>query len=120
MSEYSDISLKDLTSQAIRALRSSRHDEAVEITTEIIERDDAHASAHAIQFSSLFKSKKFEQARRMGGLAAQLNPKSVFILNNQACLQLEAKQPAAAAGLCLLYTSPSPRDKRQSRMPSSA
>ena len=23
-------------------------------------------------------------------------------------------------GLCLLYTSPSPRDKRQSRMPSSA
>ena len=27
---------------------------------------------------------------------------------------------AAAIGTCLLYTSPSPRDKRQSRMPSSA
>ena len=27
---------------------------------------------------------------------------------------------AAIAGDCLLYTSPSPRDKRQSRMPSSA
>ena len=26
----------------------------------------------------------------------------------------------AQLGLCLLYTSPSPRDKRQSRMPSSA
>ena len=25
-----------------------------------------------------------------------------------------------ASGACLLYTSPSPRDKRQSRMPSSA
>ena len=25
-----------------------------------------------------------------------------------------------SAGICLLYTSPSPRDKRQSRMPSSA
>ena len=25
-----------------------------------------------------------------------------------------------AVGACLLYTSPSPRDKRQSRMPSSA
>ena len=25
-----------------------------------------------------------------------------------------------AGGICLLYTSPSPRDKRQSRMPSSA
>ena len=27
---------------------------------------------------------------------------------------------AIVAGYCLLYTSPSPRDKRQSRMPSSA
>ena len=27
---------------------------------------------------------------------------------------------AGASGACLLYTSPSPRDKRQSRMPSSA
>ena len=27
---------------------------------------------------------------------------------------------AAVGGVCLLYTSPSPRDKRQSRMPSSA
>ncbi len=99
MNEYSGKPIVDLTSKAIRALRSSKHDEAVEITSEIIERESAHASAHAIQFSSLFKSKKFEQARRMGGRAAQLNPESVFILNNQACLQLEAKQPAAAAGL---------------------
>ena len=27
---------------------------------------------------------------------------------------------AVVTGICLLYTSPSPRDKRQSRMPSSA
>ena len=32
-------------------------------------------------------------------------------------IQLQAKQKLKA---CLLYTSPSPRDKRQSRMPSSA
>ena len=31
-----------------------------------------------------------------------------------------AIDPAAQSGVCLLYTSPSPRDKRQSRMPSSA
>ena len=31
-----------------------------------------------------------------------------------------AAELAAAADACLLYTSPSPRDKRQSRMPSSA
>ena len=32
----------------------------------------------------------------------------------------EAKEFAKDGNLCLLYTSPSPRDKRQSRMPSSA
>ena len=31
-----------------------------------------------------------------------------------------AVQPTRQAPACLLYTSPSPRDKRQSRMPSSA
>ena len=30
------------------------------------------------------------------------------------------KRPGMYIGSCLLYTSPSPRDKRQSRMPSSA
>ena len=29
-------------------------------------------------------------------------------------------EPIGGAWICLLYTSPSPRDKRQSRMPSSA
>ena len=31
-----------------------------------------------------------------------------------------ANKPTGYVGSCLLYTSPSPRDKRQSRMPSSA
>ena len=31
-----------------------------------------------------------------------------------------ARQPEAAGDICLLYTSPSPRDQRGSRMPSSA
>ena len=31
-----------------------------------------------------------------------------------------ARKALAECGVCLLYTSPSPRDKRQSRMPSSA
>ena len=39
----------------------------------------------------------------------------------QACweLDIEPHRVAKVSG-CLLYTSPSPRDKRQSRMPSSA
>jgi predicted O-linked N-acetylglucosamine transferase (SPINDLY family) len=99
MSDSSSATIKDLLSKSVRALRSSKHDEAVSITREIIQLEEGHAAAHAVQFSSLFKAKKFEQARQMGTMAAKLNPESVFILNNQACLQLEAKQPAAAAGL---------------------
>ena len=34
--------------------------------------------------------------------------------------RLEAEGKMDQAKACLLYTSPSPRDKRQSRMPSSA
>ena len=34
--------------------------------------------------------------------------------------ELQTEQIRDQLGLCLLYTSPSPRDKRQSRMPSSA
>ena len=41
---------------------------------------------------------------------------------NFAALMKHADMPASdkRAATCLLYTSPSPRDKRQSRMPSSA
>lgn len=99
MNQHSDASTKELVSGSVLALRESRHDEAISMTYEIISREPDHVSAHAIQFSSLFKSGKLEQARQMGGKAAHLNPESVFILNNQACLQLEAKQPASAAGL---------------------
>lgn len=84
---------------SIRALRDSKHNEAIALTKKIIQRQSDHAAAHAVQFSSLFKAKKFEQARKIGPKAAKLNPESVFILNNLACLQLDAKQPAAAAAL---------------------
>jgi len=86
-------------SHAAQALRASEYEKAFELTQTIIDQNPKHPEAHAIQFSSLFKAKRFEQARQIGGLAAELNPKSVFVLNNQACLQLEAKQPASASGL---------------------
>ena len=37
-----------------------------------------------------------------------------------AAAQLAAQQVAARLAVCLLYTSPSPRDRTRSRMPSSA
>lgn len=86
-------------SDSVRALRASKLDLAITLTKKIIRLQPKHPGAHAVQFSCLFKAKEFEQARLMGGTAAELNPSSVFILNNQACLQLDGKQPAAAAGL---------------------
>ena len=55
------------------------------------------------------------------------NKKAVFIsghFNNFELMAMEIEKAgielAAIYRPCLLYTSPSPRDKRQSRMPSSA
>ena len=38
----------------------------------------------------------------------------------QAQFPLDLPEAITQAGLCLLYTSPSPRDRQKSRMPSSA
>ena len=46
--------------------------------------------------------------------------KSAFIKVVGATLPKERKVTLAENSICLLYTSPSPRDMRRSRMPSSA
>ena len=43
-----------------------------------------------------------------------------FLENPDAVREYALKQKFEIYGGCLLYTSPSPRDKRQYRMPSSA
>ena len=40
--------------------------------------------------------------------------------HHKDCIEFLSKKPHDLSVVCLLYTSPSPRDKRQSRMPSSA
>ena len=42
------------------------------------------------------------------------------VILNAGILQSMGLMDLDPSGICLLYTSPSPRDKRQSRMPSSA
>ena len=42
------------------------------------------------------------------------------IIKKKNKFEVHIKQPFEESYYCLLYTSPSPRDKRQSRMPSSA
>ena len=47
--------------------------------------------------------------------------KKLLMICGDYCEDYETMVPfQALQAVCLLYTSPSPRDKRQSRMPSSA
>ena len=70
---------------------------------------------HEIVCPHCSKAFKVDQAG-YADIAKQVRD-SEFEKQLQERLQLAEKEKANA---CLLYTSPSPRDKRQSRMPSSA
>ena len=48
------------------------------------------------------------------------SPATGLPIESQTVSQMVDRTMALPEGTCLLYTSPSPRDKRQSRMPSSA
>ena len=57
----------------------------------------------------------------ISGNALPFQASEVKILDPPNCDATDTKvRPTLYIGVCLLYTSPSPRDKRQSRMPSSA
>ena len=55
-----------------------------------------------------------DSPRELSGMSASMS------FNTKDDLPLDPQSETAVSMLCLLYTSPSPRDKRQSRMPSSA
>ena len=74
-----------------------------------------HTDAQIFRFAEVGGSEgaTFEIISNLSGHLVTLNVR----LNLMA---LEDSQMTGFANICLLYTSPSPRDKRQSRMPSSA
>ena len=75
-----------------------------------LEPDKGHIAIEGRQIDKLSRSELFKMRARMGMLfqsGALLTDLTVF---DNVAFPLR----------CLLYTSPSPRDKRQSRMPSSA
>ena len=55
----------------------------------------------------------------VGAVVVDKNLREIGKLNIRGRMP-EGEVPSAKALLCLLYTSPSPRDMRRSRMPSSA
>ena len=75
------------------------------------------APAHHAMFSSLDLQQQYLDAVELIVSEFADNPNVIAIdLNNEPAIQ----DSSLCVGCCLLYTSPSPRDKRQSRMPSSA
>ena len=96
MNEFSGKSIKRLLRQAIRALRTNQHDDAIRFTNEVIARQPDNARALALQFTTYYKSEQMEKAHRIGDSAAELNPASQYILNNQACLHLGLRKPEKA------------------------
>ena len=61
-----------------------------------------------------------DAARRRRNAVSKKNASDAFSFESSAINPLVTVDARRAASPCLLYTSPSPRDKRQSRMPSSA
>ena len=71
-------------------------------------------------FNNLCES-LFSQLMPGENLVLSLNGEnSQFVRFNNASVRQTGMVDDADLGLCLLYTSPSPRDVRSSRMPSSA
>ena len=61
-----------------------------------------------------------DEALAMGLILSVTEPAHLLSAANELALKIAEKPPQALRLACLLYTSPSPRDRTRSRMPSSA
>ena len=97
--------------------------------------DDAIAVAAANPVAKPVKRSEEQRVRGQGQLVAEEHPEvelpeqqeqadagaaTAKLLAGDEALVADAKSPAVYPSACLLYTSPSPRDRQKSRMPSSA
>ena len=86
---------------------NDRSDELLQINNSLLVQSVSLQAAQSIDDYSWFNGKRQFELNTDSDHRALFNPR-------------EPEIGAAVHGDCLLYTSPSPRDKRQSRMPSSA
>ena len=85
---HSGKSIRLLLRRSVRSIRTNQFDDAIKFIDEVIERQPDNQRANALKFTAYYMSKQYEKARLVGSKAASLNPKSEYILNNHACLQL--------------------------------
>ena len=105
--------------------------EGISVADYVLERVDEFSTKSAVvdsdtgidqTYAEIFRAIEQDEARLRSfgmGLGDVLAVVSRD-LSACACLTLAAARVGASFWLCLLYTSPSPRDRTRSRMPSSA
>ncbi len=99
LATHSGKSVKRLLRQAVRALRTDQFSNAIRFIDEVLERQPENVRANALKFTTYYMNQQLEKARLVGAKAAELNPKSEYILNNHACLQLGVGKAAEAKAL---------------------
>jgi len=91
--------IKNLLDEANTALLQGQHPLAVTIADGILAQKQDYPQGYSIKFKALVLGKEYKLAREIGPKAAELNPTSEYILNNLACLDLDAGSPDTAITL---------------------
>ena len=135
MADKAGVTIVDLHTSGKGAERTTAGLGALELTAcyaRLLERggDDGVVAVHISKELSATWSNATTAAGIFDGLVRVLDTNSVAMTNGFAALKaaevareggsLDEVAKAAQAVICLLYTSPSPRDRTRSRMPSSA
>ena len=107
---------EDLLDQAKTELADFLANPQADKYNEAIKAADAIAREEALQRKRMQKN----IVKVQGGQVKKKNPLTVLLIVLCGLVALMTNIGEAPPDNCLLYTSPSPRDKRQSRMPSSA
>ena len=99
---------------------SAQRPRRLAVSTETVRRlESGGASAYGAEIYDETAECKWDYVRGLPDMGVHGSPSTCAVAAGEAGCTLfmfSTEQPSC----CLLYTSPSPRDKRQSRMPSSA
>ena len=108
--------IKQAFAEAMDLHRQNRFEEAKAIYNKILTVNESEPNAHHLISLIFMAEGDFENSKKHIEIAIDKAPNQAVFHSNYGSLL----HSMGEYQFCLLYTSPSPRDKRQSRMPSSA
>ena len=97
--------IKPEISKAINAFSQNNFDEAKKLCEKLLEKESDPDANHILGCIKM-REREYDDSIKLLNTALELKNDDIGILISLGC--------------CLLYTSPSPRDRTRSRMPSSA